>query len=121
MVSISWRLRNRFWLEKTVKLTILITWHKQRLAEGSHAEVFEAFSFREDAAVNCWYKAKKWVCQINTIEVFALNLFKVYPKKMEETEQQLKFTSTTIVGCKSLAAKFIVNTFRLYFTTLLQL
>ena len=27
-------------------------------------------------------------------------------KKNERTEQQLKFTSTTIVGCKTLAANF---------------
>ena len=45
--------------KKTVKLKLLITWHKQRLAEGSHAKVFEAFSFREEAAGNCWQKAKK--------------------------------------------------------------
>ena len=41
--------------KKTVKLKVLITWHKQRLAEGFHANVFEAFSFsREEAAGNCW-------------------------------------------------------------------
>ena len=40
--------------KKTVKLKLLITWHKQRLAEGSHAKVFEAFSSSEETAGNCW-------------------------------------------------------------------
>ena len=39
---------------------------------------------------------------------------------MKKTEQQLKFTSRTIVGYKNLAA-YSVNTCRLYFYNKLQL
>ena len=35
--------------------TLRITWHKpQRLAEGSHAKVLEAFSLGDEAAGNCF-------------------------------------------------------------------
>ena len=36
---------------------------------------------------------------------------------MKETEQQLKFTSTTIVGCKTLAANFSQHVSPLLYNT----
>ena len=45
--------------KKTVKLKLLITWHRQRLAEGSHAKVFDEFSFREERCRELLVEGKK--------------------------------------------------------------
>jgi len=55
---------------------------------------------------------------MNTIEVFAPNPdSKFILTKMEETEQELKFTSTTVVRCKSLSAKFSQHVSPLLYNT----
>ena len=63
----------------------MITLHKQRLAEGFHAKVFEAFSLREEASRELLVEGKKVSLSNEYYEsfVFAPTHPKFYPQKNE--------------------------------------
>ena len=55
---------------------------------------------------------------MNTVEVFAPDLFKVYPKKKRSSNSSLLLRQSWDVR---VWPRSLVNAFRLYFTTLLRL